>query len=113
MTAPIISAPPGGGDALLRPFADFHSAASALLHCLHQQLGVELSAVTRKSGDDTWLALSVIERTGFYEIQPGTSWPWSDSICARMVERRGPNFAPQLQLVPSYCEVSYASTVGA
>ncbi len=37
---------------------------------------------------------------------PGTTYPWQDSFCLRMVERRGPVLAPEIAAVPAYAEAA-------
>jgi GGDEF domain-containing protein len=37
---------------------------------------------------------------------PGATWPFADSFCMRMVERRGPVAAPDVAAVPAYVEAA-------
>jgi hypothetical protein len=36
----------------------------------------------------------------------GSTYPWQDSFCLRMVERRGPVAAPDVTAIPSYAELA-------
>jgi diguanylate cyclase len=43
---------------------------------------------------------------------PGLAYPWQDSLCLRMVERRGPVVAPDVAAVPAYAEVAVGPLAG-
>ena len=68
-------------------FNDFDSAACASLTFLRERTGFDLCMVTRTEGDG-WLVLHA-EDAG-YGIAPGDVLPWSDSLCMKMVDGRGP-----------------------
>ena len=64
---------------------------------------------------DLWLVTAV--RNGMQTVvaaagtwsgaaPPGLTYPWQDSFCLRMVERRGPVVAPDVTTVPAYAEVA-------
>jgi GGDEF domain-containing protein len=39
-------------------------------------------------------------------VPPGTTYPWADSFCLRMVDRRGPVVAPDVAAVPAYADLA-------
>lgn len=80
-------------------FADFSSAAQAVLRHLHNRLGFDLWMVTRTEGDD-WIVLNAEDHG--YGVTDGTVFRWADSFCSHMVEGRGPRIAPRSEAVPAY-----------
>ena len=46
------------------------------------------------------------------QAPPGATYPWQDSFCLRMVERRGPVVAPDVAAVPAYAEVAVGLLAG-
>lgn len=87
-------------------FNDFESAARAALAFLHQRLGFDLWMITRKKGED-WIVLQK-EGRGF-DLQPGVTLGWADSICSAMVQANGPRIAPDLEQVPAYASAPIVS----
>lgn len=43
---------------------------------------------------------------------PGSTYPWRESFCVRMVERRGPVVAPDIGQVPAYVEAAVGPLAG-
>jgi GGDEF domain-containing protein len=64
---------------------------------------------------DLWLVTAVrdstqtvVAATGPWSAAAptGSTYPWQDSFCLRMVERRGPVAAPDVTAIPSYAELA-------
>ncbi len=93
---------------IIKPFADFESAARTVLSYLHQRLGFKLWMVTRTQGED-WITLQVEDHG--YGVKEGDVFCWSDSFCSRMVEGKGPCIAPQVKTIPAYVEAPIGKQV--
>ncbi|MGO4377235.1 diguanylate cyclase [Pseudoduganella sp. RAF19] len=78
---------------------DFATASRATLQFLRQRLGFKLWMVTRTDGDN-WVVLFSDDHG--YGVQPGKSYGWAESLCARMVEGQGPNIAPDVKKEAAY-----------
>jgi diguanylate cyclase len=89
-------------------FADFHSAARAVLAFLHQRLGFGLWMVTRIEGDH-WVALQTENHA--YDQDALVMLRWTDTFCARMVLGEGPRVAPRISDVPAYAEAPVRSQI--
>lgn len=83
----------------------FESASRAILGYLHQTFGFKLWMTTRTEGDD-WIVLQM-ENHG-YDLHEGRVFPWSDTLCARMLYDEGPRAAPIVKDVPAYVEAPLA-----
>ncbi len=79
-------------------FADFPSAATAVLRFLQGRLGFDLWMVTRALGED-WVVLNAAD-TG-YGVESGDVFKWSDSFCSRMVAGVGPESPPAPRRCPA------------
>lgn len=99
---------------------DFAAAAQATMAHLRRRLGLQLWMVTRTEGDD-WIVLHVDEHVdenagkaaSGYGIEPGRSFPWTDTLCARMVLGHGPAIAPSAHDVPAYAQAPQAASLAA
>jgi GGDEF domain-containing protein len=80
---------------------DFTAASRRALHYLSQTFDFALWMVTRLENDD-WVVLTAEDL--YYGIGPGTVFKSQDSICSRMLEGLGPQFAPDISLVPAYAQ---------
>jgi diguanylate cyclase (GGDEF)-like protein len=78
---------------------DFAGASREVLSFLHRRLGMELWMVTR-ADDEDWVVLAA-DGHGF-GIEEGTSFPWAETFCSRMVSGEGPRVAPRVADVPAY-----------
>ena len=83
----------------------FSTAVDVVLAHLAEALDLETWVVARVRDED-WVVLGADDRTG--TLAPGTVLPWADTICARMVDGRGPRSAPVLDEVPAYVEAREA-----
>ncbi|WP_197490441.1 sensor domain-containing diguanylate cyclase [Halothiobacillus diazotrophicus] len=79
----------------------FESASRAILNYLHQEFGFKLWMTTRTEGDD-WIVLQA-ENHG-YDLHEGRVYPWSETLCARMLYDEGPRAAPSVKDVAVYAE---------
>lgn len=84
-------------------FEDFEAAGYAVLRFLRQRYGYQLWMIARTEGED-WIVLQT-ENHG-YDIQPGSVFPWSNTICKQMVAGHGPRIAPQLDTIPAYAQAA-------
>jgi diguanylate cyclase (GGDEF)-like protein len=84
-----------------RSFSDFDGAARGVIAFLHDRLGFDLWMVTRTEGK-TWIVLQVNDCG--YGIKEGSIFPWADSFCSQMVLGKGPQIAPDSQVVPAYSQ---------
>jgi GGDEF domain-containing protein len=79
-------------------------AAAAAVEHLAELLALELWLVTAvQDGTQT-----VVAAAGEWApaAPPGASYPWEESFCLRMVERRGPVAAPDITAVPAYADLA-------
>ena len=90
------------------PFADFRSAAGAVLAFLHERLGFDLWMVTRASGDD-YIVLHAEDHG--YGVTNGQVFDWTDSFCCRMASGLGPRVAPDIDSVPEFASAPVAEQV--
>ena len=79
------------------------AAADAVQH-LHGRLGLDLWMLTHVARDTQ----TVIASAGPWSelAPPGTTFPWSASLCRRMVAEQGPPVAPDVLAVPAYAEAA-------
>lgn len=98
---------------------DFAAAAQATMAYLRRRLGLQLWMVTRTEGDD-WIVLytdEAAEEAGTagarYGIEPGRTFPWTDTFCSRMVLGHGPGIAPSTREVPAYAHAPLAAQMPA
>lgn len=90
----------------------FDAASEAVLDFLDGRLPWALWSITRiENGQQTMLRVHDRE----YDINPGDSVAWSDSICVRMTAGDGPAVAPDAQAIPAYAEqaINDEITIGA
>ncbi|RJK97965.1 EAL domain-containing protein [Vallicoccus soli] len=83
-------------------FADFRSAAAAVLRLLRDEVGMDLWAVCRASGDDQVVLLAEREAGSAYGFAEGDALPWQSSLCRRMLHGTAPKVAPRVEEVPAY-----------
>lgn len=87
-------------DPRLLPWPGFALAASAAVEHLEELVDLDLWLVTAvRDGTQT-----VVAAAGRWSAAapPGLTYPWQDSFCLRMVERRGPVVAPDVAAIPAY-----------
>lgn len=92
------------------PWPGFALAATAAVEHLEQLLALDLWLVTAvQDGTQT-----VVASAGAWSplAAPGATYPWQDSLCQRMVERRGPVVAPDVAAVPAYAEAAVGPLAG-
>ncbi|MEU7816232.1 sensor domain-containing diguanylate cyclase [Pseudonocardia sp. NPDC049154] len=94
-------------DALL-PTRSFDVACHRVLEYLQQTVPLGGWAVTRVVGDRQ--VLLTAEGDG-YDLPPGTSLPFSESMCHTMVEGTTPRIAPDVREVPQYAEMAAAAPI--
>jgi diguanylate cyclase len=71
---------------------------------LEELLALDLWLVTAvRDGSQT-----VVAAAGAWSAAapPGATYPWQDTLCQRMVQRRGPVVAPDVTAVPAYAEAA-------
>ncbi|MGK7946452.1 MAG: diguanylate cyclase [Microcystaceae cyanobacterium] len=81
------------------PNQDFESSCHTVLTYLHQRVGFRLWMMTRREHTD-WIVLQANDHG--YGIEEGMVFPWTDSLCSRMVTGLGPRIAPKVKEIPSY-----------
>jgi hypothetical protein len=94
---------------LPQPFSDVEEHARATLTILREQFAFERWMITRLDADR--LVVEFVEPAAG-ELTPGTSFPWSHTICARMVEGQGPYVAPSVAAVPAYAAAPLSRQLG-
>lgn len=82
-----------------QPFVHFEEAVQSILSFLHSNLGFSTWMLTRFA-DNEQVILQI--QSDDYEIPKGTSFPWEDTLCSRMITAQGPQFAPRILDVPAY-----------
>ncbi len=90
---------------------DTHRLDTALedvLGLLRRQLGLSLWAAHRREGDELRVVATCGEGVA---LRVGDQFPWSDTICARMIAG-GPRAAPDLAAVPAYAATPLAQRLG-
>lgn len=97
--------PPGDyPDPRRAPWPGFALAAAAAVQHLDELIDLDLWLVTAVEGE----LQTVVAAAGAWSslTPPGTSFPWAQSFCLRMVARQGPTAAPDVSAVPSYAQVA-------
>jgi diguanylate cyclase len=91
-------------DPRLAPWPGFALAAAAAVEQLDELVDLDLWLVTAVQEDSQ----SVIASAGTWAgvAVPGTTFRWQDSFCIRMVERKGPTVAPDVQAVAAYAQAA-------
>ena len=84
-------------------FKNFEEACCAVLTFLNQRFGFKLWMITRTEGDD-WIILQSKDQG--YNIKPGQVFPWSDTLCSKMVQGKTPRIAPRSQDIPEYANAA-------
>ncbi|MFM9882695.1 MAG: hypothetical protein ACKVQT_06675 [Burkholderiales bacterium] len=92
---------------LAAPYINFKDASLPCLDALRTSIGFDLWMVTRARGNEL-VVLAVLDR--FYGITEGTSLPWSDSLCRRMVAGEGPRIAPATRNIAPYADAGFSTT---
>lgn len=97
-------------DPRLLPWPGFALAATAAVEHLEELVALDLWLVTAvRAGAQTVVAAA---GTWAPQAPPGATYPWQDSFCLRMVERRGPVVAPDIAAVPAYAELAVGALAG-
>ena len=86
------------------PWPGFALAASAAVEHLDALLDLDLWLVTAVDEDQQVVVAAA--GTWASRIAAGTSFPWEESFCRRMVERQGPTVAPDVTVVAAYAELA-------
>lgn len=91
-------------DPRLPPWPGFALAASAAVEHLDALVDLDLWLVTAVEEDQ----LTIVAAAGTWAAltPPGTTFPWQDTLCVRMVDRKGPTVAPDVQAVAAYAQVA-------
>ena len=91
-------------DPRLAPWPGFALAAAAAVQHLDDLTDLDLWLVTALEGD----LQTVVAATGAWSSSApvGTTFPWAQSFCLRMVARQGPTAAPDISAVPAYAQVA-------
>ena len=71
---------------------------------LDDLVGLDLWLVTAVEGSQQTVVAASGGWAGF--APAGTTFPWTDSFCSRMVGREGPVVAPDVAVVPAYAQVA-------
>lgn len=83
------------------PFDDWPAATRAALAFLHRTVGMEVWLMTRVVGDQ-----QVVLSAHPAELVPtGTSVPWDQSLCRRMVSGHGPRVSTVTAATPEYAQL--------
>ncbi len=92
------------------PWPGFSLAATAAVQHLDDLVGLDLWLVTAVTEG----TLTVVAAAGPWAglAPPGSTYPWRESFCARMVARQGPVAAPDITRVPAYAQVATGSLAG-
>jgi len=97
-------------DPRLRPWPGFTLASQAAVQHLVELVGLDLWLVTAVERD---LQTVVASAGRWAELAaPGTTFPWQQSFCLRMLERQGPTVAPDVTAVPAYAAVATGPLAG-
>ena len=75
------------------PFDSFPDACKAVFVHLQEQTGLSGWVVARAEGDD-WIVLQSLGDD--HRVEPGTTYPWKESISYRVVEHGGPQVVPDM-----------------
>lgn len=91
-------------DPRLAAWPGFALAADDVVRQLTAQLGLDLWLVTHIEADDQ----VVVASSGAWSdlAAPGTTLPYAESFCLRMVDRRGPAVSPDVRVDPEYAPVA-------
>ena len=109
-TAPTVPGPrvaPAVADALL-PTRSFDVACRRVIEYLQRAVPLGGWAVTRVVDDRQVLLTSDGDA---YDLPPGTSLPFDESMCHTMVEGTTPRIAPDVSEVPPYAEMAAAAPI--
>ena len=83
----------------------FNATATEFLRMLRARLPFRCWFVARRNGD-LWVAMNVDgEACG---LRPGSTFAWSDTLCAAMMEQKQPRFAPRVKEIPAYANTPFA-----
>jgi hypothetical protein len=94
---------------LPQPYSDVGEQARATLTILCEQFAFERWMISRLDADQ--LVVEYVEPASA-ELTPGTSFPWSHTLCARMVYGEGPAVAPSVAAVPAYAAAPLCRQLG-
>lgn len=88
----------------LEPWQGFAMAADAAARYLNHQLGLDLWVVSHVHQDE----LTVVAAAGDWSqlMPPGTTLPWRETFCSRMVDQSGPTVAPDVRSLPAYAPLA-------
>lgn len=86
----------------VQALGDFRAAARAVVEHLQKVVGLSTWMVAR-AVDDDWV---ILESLGEEAPEPGTTFPWADTYCIRMVAGTGPRIAPDTDRVPEYADAA-------
>lgn len=89
----------------IRACDNFQQAANAVLDILKGCCDLPLWVVTAVQGDD-WVPLAA--RDEAFDVDAGDVLSWRSTICTRMVEKKGPQIAPDVSAVPAYADAPLA-----
>ncbi len=84
-------------------------ASRDILSTLAEQIGLDVWTVCQREGDE--LHVVALAGTGL-EIERGSTHPWGESLCARMVTGASPGAAPDLAAVPAYASAPVVRALG-
>ena len=85
--------------ASLAALSSFELAAEVVLKYLQSKYGMKLWMTSRLIGEKLVVLQAVDE---YYSIEKGAALEWSESLCAKMVEGKGPQVAPRANDVAWY-----------
>jgi diguanylate cyclase (GGDEF)-like protein len=87
----------------------FNATAAEFFQMLSARLAFQSWLVARRTGD-VWTAINVDgDALG---VRPGTTFAWSDTLCAAMTEGAAPGYAPDVAKVPVYASTRFAADLG-
>lgn len=84
----------------------FVTGARESLGCLRARLGFDAAVLVRRCGDD-WVVLQSAGESP--PVHEGASFPWAESLCARLAADEGPRILPRLADAPAYASAPLCS----
>lgn len=88
----------------LGAYEDFNAAARAACSLLRHEIKFDVWMASRLVGDNLVIVAADSEAAG---VREGDSFPFSETLCSRMVTGDGPRSAPDTTHVPAYANCLY------
>ncbi len=84
---------------------ELRNALNSVIKILKHQVNFDLWMITRVVDDD-WIMLAASENS--YGVNADDVKIWSDTVCCKMVDKKGPNIVPCLNKVDAYAKTPIA-----